>query len=106
MAFKESLEMEADEKTMKTIFTTDHELIFDSKLKEFLGFTKKRCLAGTLLGKKPTSITSFHKVQLKGNFVDSSRKILQLFGLNMPRFAIFKSAWTAICKSCSSLIVF
>ena len=51
-AFKESFELEADERLSKTTLTTYHEVIFNSELIDVLGFAKKNFFAGAHLGKK------------------------------------------------------
>ena len=64
-----SVEIEADEKTMKTLFKSNHGVICNIDLSVVLGVTKKNCPVGTHLGGKPTNITDIDTVNLKCKFV-------------------------------------
>ena len=50
---------------MKTLLSTHHEIIFESKLNEVLGFIKTRCSLGTPSGEMPTGTTNIDKVLFK-----------------------------------------
>ena len=57
---------------MKTFLNTTHDIFFNSKLNDFLGFTNKRYAAGRNLSEKIANIPNVDKVQLKCNCVDDS----------------------------------
>ena len=71
-AFKKSVEVKADEKTMKTILTAEHEIIFNSELNDVVGFTKKKCSAGTYPGGNHTNIINIGTFCLKYDCMDGS----------------------------------
>ena len=97
-AFKGSVEVKADEKQMKTILTTHHEMNLNTQLNEALGFKKKNYPAGTHSGEKPTDLTIIDKVHIKwicvdGSVVDGRREsVLNSFSFNvLTVFEIFRN---------------
>ena len=84
---------------------THHEIIFNSKLIEVLGATKKKYPAETRLSEKPTKITKIDKVQIKhfcidGPIVNGKRKrVLLSFSLSAPPgLKLFKESTTFLFK--------
>ena len=65
IAFRGSVEVEADEKSMTTILTTYHEIILTCKLIVVLGVTKKIYPVATHLIEKRTFITYTVEANLK-----------------------------------------
>ena len=71
-ASKGSVELETDEKPLKTFSTTHHEINFNSEKTKVLGFTKKKYPVRTRSGEKPTNIAKIDKVNLKGKCFEES----------------------------------
>ena len=94
---EENVEIEVDQKTMKTFFRKRHQIVFNSELSEVLGFTKKKYTAGTNLREKSTKTTVIDKTlficdSVDGSVVNGRREsVFFPFSLNAPPvFNIFK----------------
>ena len=99
----ESVELKSDEKPMKAILTTSHDVIFKCVLNKFLGFRKKYP-AATYLKEKPTNTANIGKVHLNcdcvvGSVVNGGRKRISSFGFSAPRkFETFKEPTSFLFK--------
>ena len=82
--------IQADTKSMKSIFLSSNHIVFNSELNNLLGFTKTRYPEGHHRSEKPVMITTTDKVHRKCDSVDGSivngirEQILFIFILSAP----------------------
>ena len=69
---KIELSIEVDPISMHSILKTDIPILFNSKLNDILGFTKKEYYSGKHISEKVINISPINKIHLKCNTIDGS----------------------------------